>query len=163
MTGQKALFENVFLPGHSGQTGLRTGEGLCRRAQPKRLHHAWPENDHIVVPFVLDTLGSMTGESAVTLCLFAWAQAVLEAEFFVEDWKDGTGADNGANALVKTSKRAFYRWDARLTLAVWRATAARATGPGVRVVKNWGPRRNGNPPFPETGVFAPSAPFYNNE
>jgi hypothetical protein len=105
----------------------------------------------------------MSGERVVTLCLFAWCQAVLEAEFFVEDWGDGAGADNGANALVEASKRAFHRWDARLTLAVWRATAARATGPGVRVVKNWGTRRNGNAPFPETGVFAPSAPFYNNE
>ena len=35
----------------------------------KRLKHAWVESDHIVVPFVPDTLGSMTGESAVTLCL----------------------------------------------------------------------------------------------
>jgi len=101
-----------------------------------RLKHAWAESDHIVAPFVSDTLGSMSGESAVTLCLFAWCQAVQATEFFVEDWGDGAGADNGNNALVEASKRAFHRWDTRLTLAVWRATAARATGPGVRVAKN---------------------------
>jgi hypothetical protein len=28
----------------------------------------------------------MTGKSAVTLCLFAWCQAVQETWFFVEDW-----------------------------------------------------------------------------
>jgi len=128
----------------------------------KRLKHAWAESDHIVVPFVSDTLGSMTRASAVTLCLFAWCQAVQETEFIVEDWGVGAGADNGNSALVEASKRALRRWDARLTLAVWRATAARATGPGVRVAKNWGSRRNGSATFPETGVFAPSSPFYNN-
>ena len=56
----------------------------------KRLKHAWAEGDLIVVPCVSDTLGSMTGESAVTLCLFAWCQAVQEMVFFVEDWGDGT-------------------------------------------------------------------------
>jgi hypothetical protein len=113
------------------------------------------------VPFVSDTLGSMSGLIATTLCMFAWCQAGLE-EFFVEDWGDGTGADNGANALVEASKRAFRRWDACLTLAVWRATAARATGPGVRAVKNRGSRRNGAALSPETGLFAPPSHFFNN-
>ena len=67
------------------QWGTYQGKGLCQRAQMKRLKRAWAESDHIVVPFVSDTLGSMTGESAVTLCLFAWCQAVQETEFFVED------------------------------------------------------------------------------
>ena len=129
----------------------------------KRLKHAWAENDHVVVPFVSDTLGSLSGESAVTLCMFAWCQAVLEAEFFVDDWGDGAGSGNSDSVLVEASKHAFRRWDARLTLAVWRATAARATGPGVRVVKNWGSRRNGTAPFREMGVFAPLSPFHNNE
>ena len=97
-----------------------------------------------------------------TLCLFAWCQAEREAEFFVEDWGDGAGTDNGARALVEASKRAFRKWDARLTLAVWRATAARATGPGVSVVKNRGSRRNGAALSPVTGVFVPSYPFRNN-
>ena len=79
----------------------------------KRLKHEWAESDHIVVP-----LGSMTGESALTLCLFAWCQAVLEMEFFAEDWEDGVGADKGNSAMVEASKRALRRWDARLTLAV---------------------------------------------
>ena len=140
------------------QWGTYQGKGLCQRAQMKRLKHAWAESDHIVVPFVSDTLGSMTGESAVTLCLFAWCQAVQETEFFVEEWGDGAGADNGNSALVKASKRSLRRWDARLTLAVWRATAARATGIGVRVAKNWGSRRNGSATFPQTGVFAPPSP-----
>ena len=125
----------------------------------KRLKHAWAESDHIVVSFVSDTLGSMTGESAA---MFAWCQAVQETEFFVEDWGDGAGADNGNSAFVEASKRALRRWDARLTLSVWRATAVRATGPGVRVAKNWGFRRNGSATFPETGVFAPPSPCYNN-
>jgi hypothetical protein len=144
------------------QWGTFQGKNLCRRAQFKSLKHAWAETEHVVVPFVSDTLGSMSGESAATLCLFAWCQAGREAEFFVDDWGDGAGADNGANVLVEASKRAFRRWDARLTLAVWRATAARATGPGVRVVKNRGSRGNGAVPFPETGVFAPSSPFFKN-
>ena len=55
----------------------------------KRLNRAWAESDHIVVHFVSNTLGSMTEESTVTLCLFAWCQAVQETEFFVEDWGDG--------------------------------------------------------------------------
>ena len=106
----------------------------------------------------------MYGESAASLCLFAWCQAERAAEFFVEDWGDGAGTDNGAkfNALVEASKRAFRRWDARLTLAVWRATAARATGPGVCVVKNRGSRRNGAALSPEMGVFAPPSPFFKN-
>jgi hypothetical protein len=96
----------------------------------KRPKHAWAENDHVVVPFVSDTLGSVSGESAVTLCLCAWCQAVLEAEFFVGDWGDGAGSGNSDSALVEASKHAFRRWDARLTLPVWRATAARATDGG---------------------------------
>jgi hypothetical protein len=60
----------------------------------------------------------MSGESAVTLCLFAWCQAVQEAEFFVEDWVDGAGADTGKGALAEASKRAFHRWDTRLSMAV---------------------------------------------
>ena len=95
----------------------------------------------------------------MTLCLFAWCQAVLEAEFLVDDWGDGAGSGSSDSA----SKHAFRRWDARLTSAVWRASAARATGPGVRVVKNWGSRRNGTAPFPERGGFAPLSPFHNNE
>ena len=75
---------------------------------------------------------------------------------------DGAGADNGASALVKASKRAFRRWDACLMLAVWRATAARATGPDVRVVKKQGSRRNGAALSPETGAFAPPFLFCNN-
>ena len=73
------------------------------------------------------------------------------------------GSGNSDSALVEASKHAFRRSAARLTVAVWRATAARATGPGVRVVKNWGSRRNGTAPFPEMGVFAPLSPFHNNE
>ena len=53
------------------------------------LKHAWVESDHIVMPFVSDTLGSMTGESAVALCMLAWCQAVQETHFFMEDWGDG--------------------------------------------------------------------------
>ena len=67
----------------------------------KRRKHPWTESDHIVVPFVSDTLGSMLGESVVTLCLFARCHAVQETEFFVEYWGDGFGADNGNSALVE--------------------------------------------------------------
>ena len=121
--------------------------------------HVWAESDHIVVTFVSYTLGSVTGESAATLCLFAWCQAGQETDFFVEDWGAGVGADKCNSALVEASKRALSRWDARLTLAVWRATAARATGPCV--AKNCGSRWNGDAPFPETGAFAPPSPFTN--
>ena len=89
------------------QWGTYQGKGLCQRAQrreKKRLNHAWAESDHIVVHVMSDTLGSMT-------------------EFFVEDWRHGAGADNGNSALVEASERALRRWDARLTLAVWRAAA----------------------------------------
>ena len=68
----------------------------------------------------------------------------------------------GKESLVEASKRAFRRWDARLTLAVWRAMAARTTGPSVRVVKNRGSRRNGAALSPEIGVFAPPSPFFKN-
>jgi hypothetical protein len=51
----------------------------------KHLKHAWVESDQIIEPFELDTLGSMTGDSTVTLCLFAWCQTVQETQFFVED------------------------------------------------------------------------------
>ena len=85
-----------------------------------------------------------------------------ETEFFVKDWGGGAGADNGNNAMVEASKRAVHRWDARLTLAVWRATAARATGPCVHVAKNWRSCGNGAAPFPETEVFAPVSPSYNS-
>ena len=104
----------------------------------------------------------MSGESAATLCLFAWCQAEHEADSFVEDWGDGAGTDNGASALVDASKRAFRRWDARLPLAVWRATAARSTGPGVCFVKFRGFRRIGTALFPEMGVRAPPSPFFKN-
>ena len=142
------------------QWGTYQGKNLCQRAQMKRLKHAWVESAHIVVPFVSDTLGSMTGESAVTVYLFAWCQALQEIELFVDDWEDGVGAYNGNSALVAASKCALRRWGARLMLAVWRVTAARATGPGVRVAKNLGSRRNGVATFLETGVFAPLSPFY---
>ena len=142
--------------------GTYQGNYLSQRAQFKSLKHAWVENVDVVVPFVSDTLGSVSGESAATLCLFAWCQAEREAVFFVEDWGDGAGTDNGASALVEASKRAVRRWDARLTLATWRATAARATGPGVRVVKNRESRRNEAAHFPEMGVLAPPSPFFKN-
>ena len=63
---------------------------------------------------------------------------------------------------MEASKRAFRRWDARLTLAVWRATAARAAGPGVRVTKNRESRRKGATLFPAMGVFALPSPFFRN-
>jgi hypothetical protein len=91
---------------------------LSQRAQFKNVKHAW-ENVHVVVPFVSDTLGFMSGESVDTLCLVAWCRAEREAEFFVEDWGGGAGTDNGASALAEASRRASCRWDARLTLAVW--------------------------------------------
>ena len=78
----------------------------------------------------------------------------------MEVWGDGTGTDNGASALVDASKLVFRGWDARLAVAVSRATAARATGRGVRVVKNRGPRRNGAALLPKMGVFAPPSPFF---
>jgi hypothetical protein len=59
------------------QWDTNQGKGLCQRAQMKRLKQAWAERNLIVVPLVSDTLGSMTGKSAVTLCLFA---AVQETE-----------------------------------------------------------------------------------
>ena len=43
----------------------------------------------------------MSWESAATLCLLAWWQAEREHEFFVEDWRDSAGADNGTSALVE--------------------------------------------------------------
>ena len=88
--------------------------------------------------------------------------AEREAEFFAKDWGDGAGTDNGASVLVEASTRAFLRWDARLTLAAWRATTARATGPGVSIVKTWVSPRNGAALFPEMGVFAPPSPFFKN-
>ena len=87
--------------------------------------------------------GKYDEETAVTMCLFVWCQVVQETEFCVEEWGNGAGTDNGNSALVEASTRALRRWDARLTLAVWRATTARATGPCVRVAKNGGSRRNG--------------------
>ena len=137
------------------QWGTYRGKDLCRRAQAK--------NDHIGVPFVSDTLGSMSGESALTLCVFAWHQAVREVEFSMAGWGGGAGADNGANALVGLSKLAFHRWDTRLTSAVWRATAARATVPGARVAKNCRSDIDKAAPFRETGVLAPPSPFHINE
>ena len=80
----------------------------------------------------------------------------------MEDWGHGAGADNGNSALVDASERALGRWVARLTLAVWRATAERFTGPSVCVAKIWGSRRNGAATFPEMGVFAPPSSFYKN-
>ena len=88
------------------------------------------------MPFVSDTLGSMPGKSAVSLRLLAWCQALQEMKFFVVDWGDGAGAESGTSALVEASKYSLRRWDARLSLAVWRATAARATGSDVHVAKN---------------------------
>ena len=69
----------------------------------------------------------------------------------MEDWGDGAGTDNCASALVAATKRAFRRWDAHLKLAVWRETAARATGPGVRVIKKSGSPQERGCPFPGDG------------
>ena len=63
----------------------------------------------------------------------------------MEDWRCGAGTENGASALVEASKRAFRRWDTRLTLAAWRAIAARVTGPSACVVQNRGPAGTGLP------------------
>ena len=104
----------------------------------------------------------MSGESAARLCLFAVWQAEREAEYVVEDWGDGAGIDSGASAWVEASKCVFRRWDARLTLALWQATAARATGPGVCVVNKRGSHRNGAAIGPEMGVSAHPAPCFKN-
>ena len=79
------------------------GQGLCQRVETTRLKHARVESDHIVVPFVSDTMGNMAGDSAVWLCLFACCQAVQETESFVKIWGDGTRADNGNCALLGAS------------------------------------------------------------
>ena len=52
--------------------GTYQGKNLSQRAQFKRPKHAWAENVQVVVLSVSDTLGSMSGESAATPCLFAW-------------------------------------------------------------------------------------------
>jgi len=57
------------------QWGTYQGKKLSQRAKFKSLKHPWAENVHVVVPFVSDTLGSVSGESAETLCLFAWQSA----------------------------------------------------------------------------------------
>ena len=85
--------------------GTYQRKNLSQRARSKSLKHAWAENVHGVVPFVSDTLGSMAGESAATLCLFAWCQAELEAEFLAEDWGDGARTDDGTSVLMEASKR----------------------------------------------------------
>ena len=54
-----------------------------------------------------------------------------EAESFVEDRGDGAGAGGATSVLVEASKRVLRQRDARLTLAAWRATAARVSSPGV--------------------------------
>ena len=95
--------------------GYLLGKGSVLASADEASQAAWAENDHVVVPFVSDTLGISLGESTVTLCLFAWCQAVLEAEFFVGGRGDCVGTDTGDNALVEASKHAFRRWDARLT------------------------------------------------
>ena len=51
-------------------------KSLCQRAQMKCLKHAWAESNPIVVLFVSDTPGSMSGESAMSLFLFAWCQVI---------------------------------------------------------------------------------------
>jgi len=61
---------------------------LCQRAQIKSRKHAWAEHEHVIVPYVSDTLGSMSGESADAVPVFL-GQAGLEAKFFVEDWVGG--------------------------------------------------------------------------
>ena len=134
--------------------GTYQGKNLSQWEQIKSLKHAWADNKHIVFPFVSDTLGSMSGESAATQCLFAWYRAGLEAEFFVEDWGDGAGIDNGYSALAEASKRAFRRC-ARLTLALWRATVARATA-GPRRQKSVVSQERGFP-FPGYRGFRVSA------
>ena len=127
----------------TGIRGTYQGKKLSQWAQSKNLRHVWAENVHAVLPIVSDALGSMSGESAATLCLFEWCQAERRAEFFVEDWGGGAGKDTGASALVEALKRAFRRWDACLTLAVWQATEERATG--LVSSKIWGPAGTGLP------------------
>ena len=73
------------------------GKKLSHRAQCKSLKHAWAENVHVVVPFVSNTLGSMSGGSASTLCMCTWWQAEREAKFFMEDWGDGAGTESLAS------------------------------------------------------------------
>ena len=48
--------------------GNYQGKNLSQRAQSKGLKHAWADNLHVCVPFVSHMLGSMSGESAATLC-----------------------------------------------------------------------------------------------
>ena len=58
--------------GDREQWGIFQGKGLCRRAQMKRLKHAWAENDHVVVPFRIGHAGEFVeGEcrDAVSVCL----------------------------------------------------------------------------------------------
>ena len=86
-----------------------------------------------------DTLGRMSGESAVTRCVFTWCQAVQQTEFFVEDWGDGARWGRAIKGIfLRTGK---IRWGDLTSNAA---------------------RRNGAAPFPETRVFAPPSPFYNN-
>ena len=47
--------------------GTYQGKNPSQRAQIKSPKHAWAENVHGVVPFVSDTLRSMSGESAAVL------------------------------------------------------------------------------------------------
>ena len=90
----------------------------CRPASVPNLalQSTWAENEYGVVPFVSDTLGSMSWESAATLRMFVWCHARLEAELFVKDWGDVDWANHGASALAEALKRSFRTWDARRSL-----------------------------------------------
>ena len=77
-------------------------------------------------------------------------------------WKDKRDpkAKNAFSAVLSTEGRAVgLCWG---KLKPQEPKQARATGPGVRVVKNRGSRRNGAALSPEMGVFAPPSPFFKN-
>jgi len=95
----------VYLPG-KGSVPASTDEASQTRVGGERSHRR---------AFRVGYLGEYDRKSAVSLYLFAWCQALQETEFFVEDWGDWAGAENGNIVLVEVSQRALRRWDSRLT------------------------------------------------
>ena len=64
----------------------------------------------VALPHHPAKIPKMSGDiqSAKTLCLSVWCQAVPEADLFMQDWGLVPESRCDTNALVEASKRAFH-------------------------------------------------------
>ena len=86
------------------------------------------------------------------LC-FAHCQALRTVDFCGGNPGAAVGSAGGDDPVGALTRANYHRWFAKLTMAIWRAMALRARGPGLRASRARQAPRPSGPAFPDGAVW----------